>query len=354
MTVLVAMPLIARFRAGHRFNLAFLWAVMIAAAALTGMAVYEDRYAPQGVEFRFAEQQALIDGERAVELASEFGIPADGAGALIADDPFVQGPKLFKTYCADCHQPASLAKMFQNPPQAPELADVADRSRVRVTQRDWIRSILTDFTGHMASLKNITAGENAPASVKERAAAAATILDTSDGMASWSTDNREMLLAPENKEDLEALIEFLYAQAGHDDAIAIDSPQYARGRSTFESGTFGEEGLSQGCADCHKLHVRGEEEMAFDYGDGPDLTGYMGTEWLRKFIATPGDYYRSDYYGGEFPANAMPAFGEQLSPHDIDMVARWLNGEYHHAETAHVQEIGAAEKLRASDDAADK
>jgi hypothetical protein len=27
--------------------------------------------------------------------------------------------------------------------------------------------------------------------------------------------------------------------------------------------------------------------------------------------------------------NAMPAFGEQLSPHDMDMLVRWMTGDYH-------------------------
>jgi ubiquinol-cytochrome c reductase cytochrome b subunit len=321
MGVLVAMPLIARLRGGHAFNCAYLWIVVIGAGALTGVALYEDRVADAGAGFRYAEHQALVDGERTIELADEFGIPADGAGALLANDPYVQGPKLFKTYCADCHQPQSLAALFKKPPQGPALADLNNRSLVFCTQREWIKSVLTDFPGHMAALKNITAAEGAPESTRLRAAGAATILDPADGMAGWSNDSREALQDAANADDVQALIEFLYAQAGHADAIATDSPQYLKGLAIFENGELAAGDLSSGCADCHNLTVRGHDDKAFDYGDGPDLTGYMGTEWLQRFIARPADFYKE--------ANAMPAFGEQLSGHDIDMLARWLTGDYH-------------------------
>ena len=79
MTVLIAMPMIAYYRGGHRFNVIYLTVVVLGAAGLTGMALYEDRYSEKGMEFRFDERQALVDGERAVELATRLGIPAEGA-----------------------------------------------------------------------------------------------------------------------------------------------------------------------------------------------------------------------------------------------------------------------------------
>jgi ubiquinol-cytochrome c reductase cytochrome b subunit len=328
MGVLVAMPLIARKKAGHAFNVAYLWIVVIGAGLLTGVAIYEDRYSEAGIAFRYAETQALVDGERTVELAHEFGIPSDGAGALIAADPFVQGPKLFKTYCADCHQPASLAGMFKTPAQAPQLADLANRTLIDCTSREWIRSVLTDYTGHFATLKNIQAGEGAPVSAQERAKAAAHLLTNPDGMAGWSTANKAVLTDAANAADFTALVEFLYAQGDQPDAIATTDPQYARGQEIFGSGSLTKESLSQGCADCHNLVVKGNAEAGFDYGSGPDLTGYMGKDWLTKFIARPADYYKGSYYGDGIVSNAMPAFGEQLRQEDLEMLARWLAKDY--------------------------
>lgn len=328
MGVLILMPLIARVRAGHAFNCAYLWLVIGGAAVLTGMALYEDRLAPSGAGFRYAETQALIDGERTVELAGAFGIPADGAGVLLANDPYVQGPKLFKTYCADCHQPESLKGLFKIAPQAPVLADLTDRTRVTCTSKDWIRSVLTDYAGHMSALQNIQAQETDPISTKQRAQGAATILDPSDGMAGWSQENRALLTDPENQADFTALVEFLYAQGDQPDAIAVTDPQYLRGLEIFENGTLTKESLTSGCADCHNLTVRGHEDKTFDYGDGPELTGYMGADWLKRFIANPGQFYKSP---GDEIRNAMPAFGDQMRPHDIEMLARWLTGDYYRA-----------------------
>lgn len=331
MTILILMPLVARVRAGHAFNCVYLWVMLIGAAGLTALAVYEDRFAPGGAGFRYAERQALLDGERTIALASTFGIPADGAGALLANDPFVQGPKLFKTYCADCHQPASLKDLYSKPPQAPELADLLDRTKIRCTTKEWLRSLLTDFAGHMAPLKNITAPPGAPRSTVLRAQGAAAILDPSDGMAGWSSENAALLQDPANAADFDALLEFLLAQSGRPGVISPDDPQYARGLEIFESGSLTSGTLSGGCADCHNLAVRGRPDKVFDYGDGPDLTGYMGTEWLRKFIADPDAYYKSSE---DQSRNAMPAFGSQLSPHDLDMLARWLTGDYHPVEAS--------------------
>lgn len=332
MTILILMPLIARVRGGHAFNCAYLWLVIIGAAALTGMALYEDRFAPEGAGFRYAEHQALVDGERTVALASALGIPADGAGALIHDDPYVQGPKLFKTYCADCHQPASLKELYTRPPQAPELVDLLDRQKIHCTSKAWLQSLLTDYSGHMAALKNITAPEGAPESTLRRAQGAAAILNPDDGMAGWSAENAGMLKDPANAADVDALLEFLLAQSGRPGTIPVDDPRFLKGLEIFESGTLAAGALSGGCADCHNLKVRGMEDKDFDYGDGPDLTGYMGVEWLRGFIADPGAYYKSS---PEESRNAMPAFGGQLSPHDLDMLARWMAGDYHPVSSDH-------------------
>ncbi len=329
MGLLALMPLIARVRGGHKFNCAYLWVVVIGALGLTGVALYEDRYAEAGASFRFAEQQALVDGERTVELAKSLGIPADGAGALIAADPYVRGPKLFMTYCADCHQPDSLKALFRNPPQAPSLADLSNREDIFCTNREWIRSMLTDFAGHMGALRNITAQEDSPESTRLRAQGAAAILNPEDGMmAGWSQDNRAILTDAENAADYEALVEFLYAQGDQKDAVATDDPKYLRGLEIFEGGTLTKESLSSACADCHNLKVRGHDDKEFDYGDGPDLTGYMGAAWLKRFIAQPGDFYKSTE---DQSRNAMPAFGDQLSAQDLDLLVRWMTGDYHRA-----------------------
>ncbi|MEZ6058029.1 MAG: cytochrome b N-terminal domain-containing protein [Planctomycetaceae bacterium] len=320
MTVLIAMPIIAYYRGGHRFNVYYLWFVVLGAIGLTGLALYEDRYSDRGMEFRFDEHQAHVDGERAIELASRNGIPADGALALVNADPHIQGPKLFRTYCAECHQPASMAPFFKRTkedgtseailPKAPELADLMTR-HVSFGSRDWTRQILVNFAGHLAHTKNMP-------EVKQEQVTA--LLDEEgSGMAYWSKEHREMLNDAANANDVTALVEFLYAQSGRQDALPPDDKQYLRGREIFEMGQLTKGSFESACAECHSLHVRGEAEVAFD-GGLPDLTNYGGSDWNRRFLSDPAAVYGEN--------NAMPAFGDQLSPQELDLLARWLAGDY--------------------------
>jgi mono/diheme cytochrome c family protein len=224
------------------------------------------------------------------------------------------------TYCADCHQSQSLASMFKRPPQAPELADIVDRAKVPFGTRDWTRSIVTNYAEHMRALKNITATDNDPQSVRDRAEAAQAIL--SGDMATWSAKYGPELLKPANKPSLDALVEFLVDQSGR---FETNADLVAQGRQVFAEGKLVEGEIAEGerCVDCHNLMARGDADPLSDSGYGPNLTGYGGRTFLDAIIRDPASQYTN--------ANAMPAFGSQLSDRKIEMLARWLSGEYHHA-----------------------
>ena len=313
MTFLVLMPLIARYRAGHKLNLAFLWTVIAGATGLTGLALFEDWWssAKSGVEFREAVAQAQHDGERATELARRpTGIPPEGAIALMRNDPFTQGPRLFKNYCADCHRPQDTASTDKSrPPVAPVLATAR---QTQFGSRTWIRSALTDFGGHFAALKNAEAAKlPQPSQVS-----ASEILN--GNMAKWSTTNAPLLNDAANQEAVNSLIEFLYSQSGRPDAKSQDDAQVVAGREVFLSGKLPTGAFDSACKDCHTLRLRGESKSLAD-GGLPDLTHYGGAEWLKRFVAHPETTY------GEH--NLMPAFAEQLTPRDLDLLTRWLAGE---------------------------
>ncbi|QDU39283.1 Menaquinol-cytochrome c reductase cytochrome b subunit [Maioricimonas rarisocia] len=313
MLILVLMPLIAKIRGGHAFNVVYLWLVLAGAGGLTGLALYEDWYQDDedSRDFRAAVATAHRDGKRAVALAhSPSGIPPEGAITLLRNDPLTQGPKLFRNYCIDCHQPED--GEFEIPPQAPMLASLDARGPVYFGSRDWIRKVLTDFANHFAPLANIEG---------ERAEAAELILEGS--MAEWSSANGPLLNEPANADDFEALVEFLYAQSMRSDASPPDDPRVIRGREIFETGALTQGEFDSACIDCHAMHVVGEEEPLSEDMQ-PILTNYGGNDWLRAFIADP-----QSHYAGEYGNNAMPAFAGQLSPHDIDMLARWMTGDYY-------------------------
>lgn len=246
---------------------------------------------------------------------SPSGIPPEGAITLLRNDPLTQGPKLFQNYCIDCHQPDD--GEFENPPQAPMLAHLDTKGPVYFGSRDWIRKVLTDFANHFAPLANIEG---------ERAEAAQAILEGS--MAEWSSANGPLLQKDANAEDFDALVEFLYAQSLRPDVAPPDDPRVVRGREIFETGTLTEGEFDSACIDCHAMHVAGEAEPLSEDMQ-PILTNYGGNEWLRAFIADP-----QSHYAGEYGNNAMPAFAEQLSPLEIDLLARWMTGDYYLPEEA--------------------
>jgi ubiquinol-cytochrome c reductase cytochrome b subunit len=74
------------------------------------------------------------------------------------------------------------------------------------------------------------------------------------------------------------------------------------------------------------MHAKGDEEPLSEELF-PILTGYGGRSWLFDFVSDPQQHYA----GGDSSNNAMPAFGEQLSPHDLEMLVRWMTGEYYRA-----------------------
>jgi ubiquinol-cytochrome c reductase cytochrome b subunit len=102
-----------------------------------------------------------------------------------------------------------------------------------------------------------------------------------------------------------AVIEFMFAEGSEaDDKIAPDKGLAEQGAEVFKSK----------CTDCHLYKGEGADTF-----DGPDMTGYGSREWLAKQIAKPESIY------GEL--NKMPAFGEDLSESDVQMLAIYLRGQ---------------------------
>jgi mono/diheme cytochrome c family protein len=71
------------------------------------------------------------------------------------------------------------------------------------------------------------------------------------------------------------------------------------------------------------MHARGEEKPIQADGYAPALTGYGSQAWLRSFIADSGV---AEHYGEK---SAMPAFKDQLTERELDLLVRWMAGDYH-------------------------
>lgn len=354
-TALFLMPWIGRWRAGHIFNVGFLCVLLGGAALLTAQALNDDYYAawrtkkensPPATAEKFAaserfldaKRQAAREAERVIELARmPERIPPQGALAMSYDDPYLQGPRLFRQHCAGCHNfadhrrddaVAALGKeegeawdrktprmrdlphsIINAAPTAPNLYGVGDN--------EWIEGFLDAKTiasphylgyagspfvdGDMVNFVRDAIGDDM--SEEEKLAAQGALQCVKRAL--WA----ESGLMPENLRDQTAKeIEEGRQLIGGKLAEVVDG------------------GMS--CTDCHKFHDKGE------LGSAPDLTGYMSRQWMIDFISNPAD---ERFYGER--NDRMPAFAahddprlNQLDAKSLGLLVDWLRGDWRRPE----------------------
>lgn len=307
-TVIALMPWIGRWKLGHAFNVAFVLGVFGGIGYLTALAMYEDATNPI---HQASLKQAHADAERVKELALAKGIPVEGALSLLKNDPLAQGPRLFTANCLGCHAHSAIPTVEHQIPtySAPDLSEFGNR--------DWMKRALVDFSELFAPTANLKDESGEP--VK-------SLLE--GDMASWSSENRDALLAPENAKHLAALVEFMVAQSDRADLAPFDPELVKLGRQIFETGELAMGALSSNCIDCHSMHAV-DEAMPLSENEGtgaPTLTGYGGVKWLTGMIASP---EAPSYYAD---GNCMPSFYSQLSAEQISLIARWMAGDYWRAD----------------------
>ena len=143
-------------------------------------------------------------------------------------------------------------------------------------------------------------------------------------MKDWSVANGPLLKEAANAADYEGLVEFLYAQGDHADALPAHDPKVRWGREVFATGKMTKGEFDSACSDCHAMHVKGEADpLSVDLF--PVLTGYAGQDWLKQFISDP----QAHYAGGASGNNVMPGFKDQLTEKELDLLVRYLTGDYY-------------------------
>ncbi|PAW84848.1 MAG: menaquinol-cytochrome C reductase [Pedosphaera sp. Tous-C6FEB] len=330
MTVIALMPFVAKWKHGHRFNLLFIGALLLGALTLTRTALVEDS---KDETYLTAKEHDRRSSERMRQLATERGIPPSGGAALLRDDPFTQGPKLFAKNCASCHRfdghdatgrlPLntytvragdtweSLAEFrFTQPAQLRDLNQSRkDRAlkpgeQVTVYARPWA----PDLKG-FASREWLT-GLMDPAHVDGPRYFGGTKFK--DGkMVKWVKKN----CTPEKADDLKKVIAALSAEAKLKSQIGSDKTDaelIKQGRALI-TGDFA-------CTDCHSFGKKDPDATA------PDLTGYGSRTWLVRIISNPA---HADFYGKR--NDRMPAFADKqiLDAKSIGLLADWLRGEWY-------------------------
>jgi ubiquinol-cytochrome c reductase cytochrome b subunit len=282
------MPVIGRWKLGHRFNVGLLGCLIVGAGWLTALAVREDRRNPTYLE---AVRAADRNAARVRELAkSPAGIPAEGAVTLLRNDPLTQGPKIFAARCASCHRydgHDGRGHVPRDPQSASDLKGFATR--------EWLAGLLDPDRIATTNYFGATRHRNGK-----------MVKFVRDKVANFP---------PEKRAQLPKVIAALSAEAQLKANIAADE----RDAALIEEGR----GLVRdtfGCTDCHPFHEKDGAATA------PDLTGYGSRKWLIAFIANP---QHADFYGER--NDRMPAFGQEqiLSEREIGLVADWLRGTWY-------------------------
>ena len=322
MGIIALMPFIGHWKLGHRFNVALTFALLAGATFLTAIALKEDA---ADKNYQAAVKAAEFEGHRAVELATEFGIPPTGALSLLKEDARIQGPKLFARHCASCHRydghnglglvPTKDIEENGHKTQVEELTTAADLGKFG--SRDWITNVLTNYPATFAPLKN--AGEKGEAILNGE-------------MAGWVKDNGPNLQKPENADSLKSLVEFLVAQGGRHDQEPFDPSLVAAGKEIFRGGKLANGSLTANCSDCHALKpADGSESLGDGAGPGyPTLTGYASKIWLQNFVRNPAHEL---FYGPD--RNLMPVFEGKLSDKELNLLIDWMAGDYFRSKSKH-------------------
>ncbi len=318
---LFLMPLIGHWNLGHRFNVLFICTLLLAATFLTWRAYRGDRLASGGAElvenkypdaaqqaeyekqfrasrnYLAARQRAELEAKRMKQfIAHRGGIPPTGAITLLRDDSEIQGPKLFRRYCASCHShlDADGEGIASESPSAANLYGFATRT--------WIQRLLDPE--HVTSPEYF--GNTAHV----------------DGdMVSFVQDSLADL-GEEEQRQLDDLAAALSAEANlvEQRQLDADTEKIKRGKAAL---------VDFSCTDCHRFHDEG------DLGLAPDLTGYGSLSWLRDFIADPTAerFYRdtNDRMPAYAPHQEDPTMN-QITAQELSLIARWLRGDERNLE----------------------
>ena len=347
--VLFAMPWIGRTRGGHIANVVMLTILLGGAALLTAQAWRDDYVAlaarpaddsPAAVaryeaSRRFLEstEQAEREAERVIELAKmPERIPPQGALAMTYEDPYLQGPRLFRQHCASCHNhqvdegfgiPAgedpqefrntahkfglNMIDIINPNPTAPNLWGVGGRG--------WMQSFLNakhivdeDRFGYLGSPfvdgDMVTFIQDAvpdDMTDDERSAAEDALLKVADAL--WLAAGTAANVSPKAMTELEERAEEGWELINGGLADVVDG------------------GMS--CVDCHSFEP-GEAAGA------PNLHGYMSRQWMIDFIKNPAAEH---FYGDS--NDRMPAFAphddprlNQLDEQSLELIVDWLRGDW--------------------------
>lgn len=291
-TVVAAMPIVGRWRLGHRFNVGVACALLLAIGVLTKSAYSKDAADPS---FVAAKADAEVQAARVRELArAPTGIPPTGALTLLRSDPLTQGPRLFAANCSSCHRYHGHDGLGTVPADDPAASDLAGFG-----SRAWLEGLLD------------------PVRVATPEYFGGT--DHRTGRMARFVQRGVRSFGPEERAQLAKVVAAISAEARLPRQAAADS---ADARAIEEGlASIGDESMP--CGNCHVVHDLSDGDA------GPDLTGWGSREWMLGMVHDPTG---ASYYGEN--NDRMPAFGVEarLSPEQIGLIVDWLREDWYEPE----------------------
>jgi len=287
--LIAAMPIMGRWRLGHRFNLGVGASVLLGILMLTWLARAEDQADPA---FLAARSEAESVALRVQELAaSPRGIPAAGGLALLRSDPLTQGPKLFEANCSSCHRMNGHDGLGNEPTDAPAASDLAGYG-----SREWLTGLLDPDRIRTPDYFGATGHRN--------------------GRMARFVGRRVARFTDEEAAKLEKVIKAVSAEAGLPSQAALDSvdaADIAEGRLLISAEEIN-------CTRCHTFNGVTEDDV------GPLLTGWASPSWLLGLLHDP---EHESYYGDD--NDGMPAFGAEgiLRETELELLTDWLRGDWY-------------------------
>lgn len=286
---------------GHVFGVIVVSGLLLGVGVLTYLAIHEDYLADtkKAKTFEKDSADAAQKAHRAVNVARD-GIPAEGAVQLLRKDPMTQGAKLFGRSCAACHN----HEEFKS-----EGATASTLTNVGTEQ--WIYRLLRnpghpDFFGRtdLSTMAGYIEGSYGLANLSDKQFQD-DIKDLEPEQQKADRQEREKQL-----KELQLLAKWLASHPGRATAEDQKEPWYTEGEKLF----------NRKCQRCHGFDGK---EPRSERSKGPDLTGYMDHEWMRKMIMAPNSELR---YGRK---NTMTAFRPLEGP----------TGELHKHDWANIRQM---------------
>lgn len=265
-----------------RPRLAVLTPLFVGAVGIVVLTMLSMRSDAGDAKFQAARTVADRRAQIAITLAKN-GVPPSGPLDMLKNDPELRGEAIFTKNCAVCHVLGALGD--KQKAKAPTLDGWGTEA--------WILQMMHEPDADSRFGKTPYLGQ----------------------MPSMDVPGKEAKnFKPMSQEDMQAAAAFLAAQGDEPG----DVPPPKRDEALKAKG---EKVVTERCTACHLYKGEGDDggqELA------PEFLGYGSHAWVKSQVTNPATKatYRDKALDPAMKGH-MPRFDDQLSPADVDLVARW-------------------------------